>query len=228
MATNNAINAPKPFQVPIGGTGFASTTAYAPICGGTTTTSALQAASTGLSTAGYVLTSNGSSALPSFQASGGGSGPASSSNFQVTSQNGYNNLWGAGVQATITSQWDNINWDVGSNFSGGTFTAPATGYYYFYWNILFDGFGSSHTAGGQIILNSSSQWYSSDVNYYAMGINTGAIPRYAMYNGSAVIPMTASSSVSLAVNILGSSKTVGLPPVGSGTYTTYWGGFRIA
>lgn len=51
-----------------GGTGIATTTAYAPICGGTTATGAFQAATTGLSTAGYVLTSTGASSLPSFQA----------------------------------------------------------------------------------------------------------------------------------------------------------------
>lgn len=65
-------NSPTP--VVEGGTGIVtSTTAYAPICGGTTATGAFQAASTGLGTAGYVLTSNGSSALPSFQAASGGS-----------------------------------------------------------------------------------------------------------------------------------------------------------
>lgn len=58
-----------PIPVVEGGTGLVtSTTAYAPICGGTTATGAFQAASTGLSTSGYVLTSNGASALPSFQA----------------------------------------------------------------------------------------------------------------------------------------------------------------
>ena len=52
-----------------GGTGVTTmTTAYAPMCAGTTATGALQVASTGLGTSGDVLTSNGSSALPSFQA----------------------------------------------------------------------------------------------------------------------------------------------------------------
>ncbi len=51
-----------------GGTGVSTmTTAYAPICSGTTPTGSLQVASAGLSNAGYVLTSNGTSALPSFQ-----------------------------------------------------------------------------------------------------------------------------------------------------------------
>jgi len=52
-----------------GGTGVTTmTTAYAPVCAGTTATGPLQVASTGLATAGYVLTSNGNAALPSFQA----------------------------------------------------------------------------------------------------------------------------------------------------------------
>lgn len=52
-----------------GGTGVATmTTAYAPVCAGTTATGALQVASTGLSTSGLPLISNGSSALPSFAA----------------------------------------------------------------------------------------------------------------------------------------------------------------
>jgi len=51
-----------------GGTGDASFIAYAPICGGTTTTGVLQSASTGISNSGWVLTSTGTSSLPTFQA----------------------------------------------------------------------------------------------------------------------------------------------------------------
>ncbi len=55
-----------------GGTGVSTmTTAYAPITAGTTATGALQVASTGLATTRSVLMTNGSSALPSFQAFGG-------------------------------------------------------------------------------------------------------------------------------------------------------------
>lgn len=54
-----------------GGTGItAAGAAYAPICAGTTTTGAFQTASTGISTSGFVLTSNGASALPTWQANG--------------------------------------------------------------------------------------------------------------------------------------------------------------
>lgn len=51
-----------------GGTGATSLTAYAPVCGGTTSTGAVQSASTGISTSGFILTSTGSSSLPTFQA----------------------------------------------------------------------------------------------------------------------------------------------------------------
>lgn len=55
-----------------GGTGVTSLTAYAPVCGGTTTTGAVQSCGTGQNNAGYVWTSNGASALPSWQAASGG------------------------------------------------------------------------------------------------------------------------------------------------------------
>lgn len=50
-----------------GGTGVASTTAYAVLCGGTTSTGALQSVAS-VGTSGQVLTSNGAGALPTFQA----------------------------------------------------------------------------------------------------------------------------------------------------------------
>ncbi len=54
-----------------GGTGDTSFTAYSVICGGTTSTGALQNVS-GVGTSGQVLTSNGASALPTWQAAGSG------------------------------------------------------------------------------------------------------------------------------------------------------------
>lgn len=66
MATNNAINSSNPIQVAKGGSGRSSTTAYAVICGGTTSTSAEQSIAS-VGTSGQVLTSNGAAALPTFQ-----------------------------------------------------------------------------------------------------------------------------------------------------------------
>lgn len=61
-----------PTPITEGGTGDATFTAYAVICGGTTSTGSLQSVAS-LGTSGYVLTSNGAGALPTFQAAGGGS-----------------------------------------------------------------------------------------------------------------------------------------------------------
>lgn len=67
-----------PVAVADGGTGLSSTTAYAVICGGTTSTNPLQSIA-GVGSAGEVLTSNGAGALPTFQAASGDvSGPGSS------------------------------------------------------------------------------------------------------------------------------------------------------
>lgn len=72
MATNNSINAANPITVTEGGTGLSTaTTAYGVVCAGTTATGALQVLSA-LGASGTVLTSNGASALPSFQAAAGG------------------------------------------------------------------------------------------------------------------------------------------------------------
>ena len=64
-----------PVTVPNGGTGAVSFGAYEVLCGGTTSTGALQAVS-GVGSSGQVLTSAGASALPAWQnASSGFSNP---------------------------------------------------------------------------------------------------------------------------------------------------------
>lgn len=68
-------------DVPVadGGTGLSATTVYAVLCGGTTTTGALQSIAS-VGTAGQVLTSNGAGALPTFQAAAGGGADTALSN----------------------------------------------------------------------------------------------------------------------------------------------------
>lgn len=73
MVTNSAINTTNPISVNSGGSGVASTVAYTPLCGGTTTTAPLQSVAS-VGTSGQVLTSNGAAALPSFQDVGGAGG----------------------------------------------------------------------------------------------------------------------------------------------------------
>jgi hypothetical protein len=73
-----------------GGTGVTSATPYAVICGGTTSTGALQSVS-GVGTAGQVLTSNGAGALPTWQAGGGGGSSALNAITAATAGNTINN-----------------------------------------------------------------------------------------------------------------------------------------
>jgi hypothetical protein len=68
--------------VPFGGTGLASATAYAVLCGGTTSTGAFQSIAS-VGTSGQVLTSNGAGALPTFQAASGSGTVNSGSQNQI-------------------------------------------------------------------------------------------------------------------------------------------------
>jgi len=65
----NSINTPTPITVTNGGTGDTSFTAYTILCGGTTSTGALQHVANVGNSSQYLI-SNGASALPSFQMGG--------------------------------------------------------------------------------------------------------------------------------------------------------------
>ena len=64
--TGGSITGITDLAVADGGTGRSTTVPYSPICGGTTTTDAMQSVAS-IGTAGQVLTSNGAGALPTFQ-----------------------------------------------------------------------------------------------------------------------------------------------------------------
>ena len=73
-ASTVTFNLDTPVTVDNGGTGLATATAYAVLCGGTTGTGAFQSIAS-VGTSGQVLTSNGAGALPTFQAAAGGTPP---------------------------------------------------------------------------------------------------------------------------------------------------------
>lgn len=108
MPTNNATNTSNPITVPQGGTGDASLTAYSILCGGTTSTGAIQSVAS-VGTTGQILTSNGAGFLPTFQTSAGGgistvdgtSGSITGSTVTITGQDGITTS-GSGATMTIT------------------------------------------------------------------------------------------------------------------------------
>ena len=116
-----AYTGPFPLPVPDGGTGDSSFTAYSVIAGGTTSTGALQNVS-GVGTSGQVLTSNGSAALPTWQAASAGSGGAKawglinidgSQNYTLTVGFNVTSVTGSGTgTVTLTSGFSSSNYVV--------------------------------------------------------------------------------------------------------------------
>lgn len=160
MPTNNADDFTNPIGVANGGLGTASLTAYAPICGGTTSTSALQSAITNISTGGYLLTGNGASTLPSWN-----SPPAwvllqtvsisSINTITFTPTGSYNTylIIFNYVSGNATNMAVNMTWSV--NGSGGPYLT--TGYQSSLFNYAYNSAtpsqSSSTTAGRLVALN---------------------------------------------------------------------------
>jgi hypothetical protein len=125
---------PFPIGAAIGGTGRTSATAYAVVCGGTTSTGEQQSVAS-VGTAGQVLTSNGAGALPTFQDVSAGARnlwiPAAAMIPRVTNGPGVNASEGGSNRAnydtldfdTTTQEYAQFMLAMPSNYSGGTVTA---------------------------------------------------------------------------------------------------------
>lgn len=102
---------PVPLPVAQGGSGLTSTTAYAVVCGGTTSTGNLQSIAS-VGTSGQLLTSNGAGALPTFQANAASTGAAKAwVNFNGTGTVAINTSF------NVTSITDNNTGDYTINFT---------------------------------------------------------------------------------------------------------------
>jgi hypothetical protein len=152
-----------------GGTGIATTTAYAVICGGTTATGAFQNVS-GLGSSGYVLTSNGAGALPTWQAGGGG---------------GTGITWNDQTSGTVTMAVNN-GYVIDNGASLVTLTLPATAAL----GSLFIVAGKS--AGGWIIDVASGQTI--HVGSTASTASTGTVASSNQYDCITLVCVTANTT----------------------------------
>lgn len=136
MATKNVIDTNYPIEVAAGGQGRSSATAYAVVCGGTTTTNPLQSVAS-VGTAGQALTSNGAGALPTFQTFSTTSGSlilldsqtasaSSSLVFSTGIDSTYDNYYVIFDKLVVTTAGDSLYLTVSVD-GGGTYVA--TGYF---------------------------------------------------------------------------------------------------
>lgn len=113
-------------SVPRGGTGLASATAYAVLCGGTTSTGAFQSVAS-VGTSGQVLVSNGAGQLPTFQTIAGTGdvvGPGSATDNAITR---FDNTTGKLIQNSSAILDDNGVISTANLAPGYSTTATAAG-----------------------------------------------------------------------------------------------------
>lgn len=208
-----------------GGSGLTSTTAYAVMCGGTTSTAALQQVS-GLGTSTYVLTSNGAGALPTWQAAAGGSaGTITGNSGGAISQSAGNwniltahtNLGFTGSGSTLTLDFYDSKFNT---FLGGKPSA-ATGQY----NV---GVGESTlgaiTSGTENCALGAESLYYLTTGSYNMGFGENTLQvTSGSYNigigQSAGQSYTSSESNNIAIQNYGTISESNVCRIGSGTGT---------
>lgn len=200
-----------PLTVSNGGTGVSSTTAYAVLCGGTTSTAALQSiASVGSS--GQVLTSNGAGALPTFQSVSAGF----TTSFRAYLNSTVSNVTGDGtvyIPVMNSVSGTGTGWNIGGgyNTSTGIFTCPAgqSGYYQFVGEFIVLGLTSSHT--GLYVTPGGTYSYGNNnmsLNPWNCCIAAGA--SITVNPVSTLVYLAAGETFRFALQVQGGSKVVGL------------------
>jgi len=120
----NSLTLTTPLVVSSGGSGRASHTAYAVICGGTTATAAQQSIAS-VGTAGQVLTSNGAAALPTFQTNANGdvTGPGSSTDNALVRFDG---ATGKIIQNGVITEDDTGNLSISAAVAGANLSCTVS------------------------------------------------------------------------------------------------------
>jgi hypothetical protein len=200
---------PNPLPVPAGGTGDSTLTAYAVLCGGTTSTGHVQSLA-GVGTTGQVLTSNGASALPTFQAASGG-GVTFTGDLGTTSS-GSSQTITANPTATTGLAFTTSGSNISLNFNIPSAVIANSNVILGYTNLGGGTTSANNTAIGAFAGQSLTTGNSNTLIGYQSGSNVA----------------TGSSNVSVGVaNIIGASDTyqtiLGAGCGSTGSYNTYIG-----
>lgn len=158
------------------------------------------------STAGFVLTSNGTG-TPSFQAAGG-----STTAFYAYCSTDKTNVTGNNVPYTVLFDSTQRNDGTAFNTATGVFTAPKTGLYSFVANIALEGLDVTSTSILIAIQGSA-------FDQFAYSVGVGSVNGSGNYFSSAswIIPMTAADTVFILVDCAKTTQTVS---VGGGAFGT--------
>lgn len=147
-----------------GGTGRSSHTAYAVICGGTSTTNPQQSIAS-VGTSGQVLTSNGAGALPTFQNAGSGAGlvflasATISSDATVDFDNVYSSTYNTyrWKGARIITQTDSVDFNsrIGTG-AGPTYQSGASDYAWSFTTVTTSASGEQDQSDSEITLSGAT------------------------------------------------------------------------
>lgn len=195
-----------------------SATAYAVVCGGTSTTQPLQSIAS-VGTSGQVLTSNGASALPTFQST-----PKMIVNMQTTT----GALTGDGTGATVI--FDTVVVDTASayNASTGQYTIPSTGYYQISCQVQLKGMtagtddgifafvvGAFSRVPGQVLFNP-----------YACMAQGAQLTYSPTLTG--LFDLTSGDVLTVFLQVLNGTKVITVTGSGGTNMLSYWSIFKVS
>lgn len=221
LGSGHTVSLTGTLNVAHGGTGDTSLTAYAVMCGGTTSTNPVQSIAS-VGTSGQVLTSNGAALLPTMQ----NASQAGKNVVFALVANQESNVTGDGTNYTIVFDSVNINTG-GFDTTTGIFTSPNNANYIINGAISLAGVTSSHISGILIVSTSIGNFTVDRANYAAMriaGVDSGAYSA----SFSAWANLTAGQTISVVIQVAGGTKVVSVEGINNTNAFSYLSIVRVS
>ncbi len=186
---------------------------------GGATSSALASVANG--TTGQFLGAN-TGADPTWQTPSGGGGGSAPIVFFAYLSSQASNVTGDGTAYQIA--FDSVAVDTNSAFTTGAsahFTAPVTGNYMFSYNVQCTAITAQTSAllTFTSTINNATTTFKLPTPFVAAGLES--------YSGSILIPMTATDTASLTLQLGGSTKTVSVTGAALGSCSTFFSGYLV-
>lgn len=118
------------------------------------------------------------------------------------------NVTGNGTNYQIA--FDAIGFDQTSSIAAGIFTAPVSGRYFFSAAVAVSNLGAAHTTGYMLIVKNSFAEFSANPYLNPFAVSAAAPLGYMGMNSTQIFQLAASDTVSVYINVTGSTQTVGI------------------